>query len=292
MSRIFVVPACVAIAWAAGSLSRQADAADSFDSCTGFITSLPAVVQSQGTWCLRADLSTNVTSGAAIAVGATNNVTIDCNHFKLGGLPGGAGTQAFGIHATGQNITVRHCNVRGFHSGIVLLAGGNSTVEFNRLDGNTVRGIVVGGDGSQVRDNHVADTGGSSLTGPAYGIHVEQGAITVENNRVSGVVPGGGNDFAYGIHQQGEGTQGSVVRGNHITGVMPTGFGTGFGIMGPVFAGSGSVYEANTVMNPPGTPAAGITAGTDSVCVGNRVGGFGINSITGGCTNGGGNLAF
>jgi parallel beta-helix repeat protein len=290
MSR-FSTLACVAIALATSGLPNEAHAAESYNSCTGFITALPTVVHTQGTWCLKQDLSTAITSGVAIATGATNNVTIDCNHFKIGGLAGGAGTLAFGIHASGQNITVRNCSVRGFHTGIVLLSIGNSTVELNRLDGNTVRGIVVAGDGSQVRNNHVADTGGSTQSGPAYGIWFQQGAITVENNRVSGVIPGGGNDFAYGIFQHADGTKGSVVRGNHVTGVIPTGFGTGFGISGPAFAGSGSVFEANTVINPPAA-AAGISAGPDNLCVGNRLGGFGQNSITAGCVNGGGNLVF
>src|SRR5690606_30008425 len=62
-----------------------ATAADSFDSCTGYIDSLPATISSQGVWCLRGHLSTGISSGDAISIN-TNNVTIDCNDFKLGGL--------------------------------------------------------------------------------------------------------------------------------------------------------------------------------------------------------------
>lgn len=50
----------------------------------------------QGVWRLRADISTAVSSGNAITVNS-NNVIIDCNHFKPGGLAAGIGTQAIGI---------------------------------------------------------------------------------------------------------------------------------------------------------------------------------------------------
>ena len=66
-------------------------------------------------WCLRHDLSTSIVSGQAIDIQA-NNVAIDCNDFKIGGLAAGNGSMAVGIHAlTRQNATVRHCNIRGFY---------------------------------------------------------------------------------------------------------------------------------------------------------------------------------
>ena len=108
-------------------------AAESYDNCTGFIDTLPATISTQGTWCLRKDLGTAVTSGAAIAI-ATNNVTIDCNDFKLGGLAAGAGTLAYGIRAANRyNTTVRNCNIRGFFFGLQFWGGGH-TVEDNRFD--------------------------------------------------------------------------------------------------------------------------------------------------------------
>src|SRR5690606_24652633 len=76
--------------------TQPARAAQSYDACTGFIDSVPATISTQGVWCLRKDLSTNITSGNAITI-ATNNVTIDCNDFKLGGLAAGNGSNAFGI---------------------------------------------------------------------------------------------------------------------------------------------------------------------------------------------------
>src|SRR4249920_1444376 len=77
---------------------RLAHAAQSYDNCTGFITSLPATISTQGTWCLKQDLATAVTTGSAILIN-TNNVTIDCNDFKLGGLGAGLATLANGIYS-------------------------------------------------------------------------------------------------------------------------------------------------------------------------------------------------
>ena len=167
-----------------------ARAAASVDSCTGYVPSLPATITTQGTWCLAKDLSTGITSGAAITV-TTNNVTIDCGGYKIGGLPAGPGTGTTGIQALGrQNTTVRDCAVRGFLRGISL-EGNGQVVVGNRLDGNTYLGIFVSGDGGYVRDNRVYDTGGStapmSVSLPFVGIQVE-GAVDVLDNFVSGVL--------------------------------------------------------------------------------------------------------
>src|SRR4029079_7326065 len=111
-------------------ITPDALAAQSYDNCTGYITVLPAIISTQGTWCLKQDLATAITSGAAITIN-TNNVTIDCNNFKLGGLAAGLGTNAYGVFANNRfNATVRHCNVRGFYVGVFLAgaSGGGHAV--------------------------------------------------------------------------------------------------------------------------------------------------------------------
>ena len=96
------------------ALPRPAGAAASYDTCKGFITSLPAIIDTAGTWCLNKDLSTASSNGTAIAINS-DNVTIDCNGYKLGGLAAGEGTLETGIGGYDRrNITVRHCNIRGF----------------------------------------------------------------------------------------------------------------------------------------------------------------------------------
>src|SRR5690606_22871566 len=95
-------------------LPLGAQAAEDYDSCTGYIDSVPVSIHEQGVWCLRKDLSTAITIGQAIYVGG-NNITIDCNGYKLGGLGAGPATQATGIYSyTVTNLSIRRCNIRGF----------------------------------------------------------------------------------------------------------------------------------------------------------------------------------
>src|SRR5690606_14805653 len=102
----------------------------------------------------------------------TNNVTIDCNDFKIGGLAAGSGTATYGIYANDRfNLTVRNCNIRGFQIGIITTEGGGHLIEDNGLDANTYIGIRVRSSGSTIRNNRVVDTGGSTVfRGTAYGI--------------------------------------------------------------------------------------------------------------------------
>jgi hypothetical protein len=212
------------------SQPRCAQAAQSYDNCTGFITSIPATISTQGTWCMKQDLTTAMTSGNAITI-AANNVTIDCNDFKLGGLAAGVGTAAIGIYAIDrQNSTVRRCNIRGFEAGIFLestFAGGN-LVEDNRFDGNTYVAIRVDGDGSAVQRNRVFDTGGSTLGASAYGITSHYN-VDIIDNTVSGVKPRtGGNGSGLGIQTYLNSS--NTVRGNRVSRVLGDGGGTGLGI--------------------------------------------------------------
>ena len=62
--------ACVAAS------SSSAFAAESYDSCNGFIDTVPKVITTQGTWCLRHDVATSQTPIIAIDI-QPSNVTID-----------------------------------------------------------------------------------------------------------------------------------------------------------------------------------------------------------------------
>jgi hypothetical protein len=236
---------------------RTAFSAESYDNCTGYITSLPATISTQGTWCLKQDLATAITSGMAININ-TNNVTIDCNNFKIGGLAAGAGTQAEGIYAAAvQNVTVRNCNIRGFAYGIYLGHYGGFVVEDNRLDGNTEYGIVAIGDGSVVRRNRVLDTGGSSVvtSASAYGIHTVY-SVDVLDNTVSGVAATvGNNGSADGISVQIN--DGGSISGNRVRTVLADGTGQASGIS---FSGGSSrnTIRGNDVI---GSSAPGINYG-------------------------------
>jgi len=185
-------------------LHPAAGRAETFHTCRGFITSLPAVINTQGTWCLRQDLSTSMTSGTAITIAAPN-VTLDCNDYKIGGLTPGVVTQAVGVASQNrQNITVRHCNIRGFLVGLSLVgaSSGGIVVEDNRFERATRVAVQVAGDDSVVRRNVVRDTGGStSQPGLAIAINTS-GEVDILDNTVAGAmaVPDGvGRGEAYGI---------------------------------------------------------------------------------------------
>lgn len=208
-------------------------AAESYDSCTGFIDALPAVVSTQGVWCLRHDLATTIASGNAILVDA-NNVTIACNGFKMGGLSAGLGTGTTGILSYKLNLTVRGCNIRGFKYGATVFGAG-SVIEDNRFEANTVIGINTEGE-VVVRRNLILDTGGnpSSL---AFGAAIAGGA-DFSDNRIDGVFAGSGG-AASGIYVPDD--VGVTIRGNVIKNVAP---------------GSGTAYPINFT-----DPTAAIVAG-------------------------------
>jgi hypothetical protein len=189
--------------------------------CT-VIASLPAVITQQGNYCLAGHLSTGITSSSAIEIQA-NNVILDLNGYKVGGIAAGPGTTAVGIHAADrQNITIKNGTVRGFLRGIFLQDSGASqghVVEDIRADLNTYVGIEVNGSGNIVRNNQVVTTGGSTVLGPnagALGISVAGAGPRVINNDVL-TVSKQGIGVAHGIYFSG--VVGGLALGNRITSV-------------------------------------------------------------------------
>jgi hypothetical protein len=199
-------------------------AAESYDACTGFITVLPATIASAGTWCLDKHLTTSAASGTAIKINV-DNVTVDCNGWRLDGVGAGAGTLTTGIGATARlNATVRNCHVRGFYYGTYLTGGGH-LVEDNLFEGNTYQGIHVRGDGSTVRRNRVLDTGGSSAITAAFGIATYY-SVDIVDNTVSGVLASTGS--AGGI--QTTSNLDASITGNRIRGVVPGAGAASYGV--------------------------------------------------------------
>jgi hypothetical protein len=268
----------------AAAVTPCAFAAESYDNCTGVISSLPTTISTQGTWCLKANLSTGITTGNAITI-TTNNVTIDCNDFKLGGLPAGDATNARGIYALDRlNTTVRNCGVRGFQYGI-LLSGANtagSLIENNRLDNNTYRGVEIAGGGHVVRGNRVVDTGGRPNSSSTAGIYVNGTESQINENLVSGLTVTNTGGLVMGIASMG-GT--SEVSRNLVTGLVPNG-----GINRAITVGSSraSAVRGNTVLSNPSISGTAITANNYNLCSDNKLIGYSIGFV-GGCTNGGNN---
>ena len=275
----------------ASLLAMPSAHAETFDTCNGFITTLPASIGTQGVYCLKQDLSTSAASGQAISINA-NNVTLDCNGYKIGGLAAGSSTLTTGIYAQSKlNITIRNCTLRGFETGIRLSDGtgssGGHVVEDNRLDLNTAIGIYVGGDNSTVRRNFVLNSGGSPFTTYPRGIATE-GNVDVIENTVAGVftaaAPGGG---AMGVETTA--SESSNVVGNRISGLVG---GQVFGIYNS--GGSGHVKNVGNLVTGPSPAQASMAGGIlcndgAGIAKDNVITGWGASYDIYNCTDAGGN---
>ena len=282
--------AAVAIVWASLMAPRAVHAAESYDNCTGFITSLPATISTQGTWCLKQDLSTAITSGEAITVNA-NNVILDCNHFKLGGLAAGLTTFVDGVYTNDHfNVTVRRCSIRGFFRGILFLSttgssGGGHVIEDNRFDGNTFGGAVIMGDGSVIRRNRIYNTGGSTVQAAAYGVY-SVFSIDIFDNIIAGVAStNGDNGWASGIRAVSPISTRTI--GNAIRGVVADGTGNAEGIS--IQTDDHVVIRSNDLAGDAAAGSRGITCafGANSSARDNVISGFASPIVI--CTDGGGN---
>lgn len=281
--------ACVLLAtwWLAAPVPARAETSST---CTDYIDSVPAVIASQGVWCLRGDVSTAQATGNAIEI-AANNVTIDCNDFKIGGLAAGAASTAVGVYAYNRkNAVIRNCNIRGFYQGI-LLTGGSGTqdrsaghlVEDNRVDHSLDTGIrVYPGHGHLVRRNRILDTGGAPNALYSSGIYANADVI---DNTISGLFATAptGNPRAISVFGGGH-----VVRGNIIEGFVTSEAGSAWGIYA---GGSGNRIDDNMIQRAPLGAGYGIRSqDAYTYCSRNIVGGFATNFLQ--CTDMGGNHAY
>jgi hypothetical protein len=282
--------ACVSAA------APSASAAESYDSCSGFVDTVPVVITTQGTWCLRHDIATSLNPITAIDI-QTSNVTIDCNGFKLGGLSAGPGTTSTAIYAYGtlSNITVRRCNIRGFRFGISIYAndpGTGHVVEDNRLEQMTAQGIYVIGHGSVVRRNTVINTGGAPGTTQATAISVLGDAV---DNVVDGMFGEAGvTNFApTGIYSGGVGGIsgfGFLVKGNRVRNLVPKGTGEAWGL---ALAGYAQSVRDNILSLPTPSNGKGVycSLGGEDVLRDNIIRNFSQGTY-GGCSDQGGNVIY
>jgi len=236
--------------------------AETYATCTGFVDSVPTTISTQGNWCLRKDLSTAITSGRAIHIDA-NNVTLDCNGFKVGGLAAGPGSEAKGIFAIDQyNVTIRNCTVRGFQTGIVL-AGGGHLVEDNRIEANLYTGVQASGDGNIVQRNRILDTGGATGGTTSNGFY---GQADLVDNTIAGIFTDAPDGNAIGMYVNGDNQE---ISGNRIRGLV----GDPIGI---IVAGAGVTIRGNNLSAVALVPLGnGITgSGAATACINNTVAGF------------------
>lgn len=200
----------------------HARAGQSHDNCVGYIDSLPAQLNEQGTWCMRANLTTSIDSGGAIQINL-NNVVVDCNGYRIEHtLPG---TGSVGISASGNNHTIRNCDVRGFFVGM-LVAGQNHLIEDNRVLDSGHVGLQVD-PAITIRRNQILRVGNH----PTFEGHIAGivGGSDIYDNLVDGVFANAAvnrHGFVSGISTSGNG----VVTRNRIRNLAPAGTGTATGI--------------------------------------------------------------
>jgi hypothetical protein len=261
------------------SLPSPATAAESYDGCSGYVDALPAVVSSAGTWCLRKDLGTAIRSGTALSITA-NNVTLDCNGFKVGGLAGGSTSTATGISSSASATTIRGCSVRGFATGIHA-SGFGAMIDGNRIEGALALGILMAGDGAVARRNRLLDIGGLAGAATAIG---SSGADRVEiaDNRVDGL--SSLDDGVWGIAVS-DGT-GHVINDNTVRGLVA---GASASAVGVSLAGADAIVADNQLESPVAAGTAFECADSYHLIRDNSVLGF-ATQFGGECVDHGGNV--
>ncbi|HEY0661007.1 MAG TPA: hypothetical protein VGD21_06790 [Lysobacter sp.] len=284
-------PVLALFALLAGAHAAPTLAAEAYDNCTGFIDSLPASISTQGTWCLRKHLFTSMTSGVAITL-ANDNITIDCNNFRLSGYGAGVATNAQGVAAgaSRQNATIRQCRIQGFKYGVALFGAGH-LVEDNRFDGNTYVGILANGDHHVVRRNIIHDTGGRPDEGYSTGIVAATApaslGIRVLDNTIDGVSPAGNGlaeTFPKGIDADGV----VLVQRNRIGGLVMGEHGQAIGIE----LDGRTIARDNELVQNTATEGVGIWGASDttSICRDNDIQGYSIGIADGTCLLAGNNV--
>ena len=188
---------------------------------------------------------------------AANNVTIDCNGFKIGGLQAGQDTATRGIVIEDRmNAVVRDCNVRGFRTGVFADGGGGHIVEDNRIVASVTTGIQVGAAHSVVRRNHVMDTGGTPTEGThAFGIVAING-VDVLDNTVAGVAAtiGGSSIGISSVLNTG-----ATIQDNRVSGLMRSAEGEALGINSVL---GNPVIEGNSLVGLYMTGTTGVNCGS------------------------------
>ena len=265
--------------------ATPAPAAESYDSCSGFIDTIPATITTQGTWCLQHNLTSSSTGIHAVDIQA-DNVTIDCNGFKIGNVPAGINTSSIGIFADNRaDITVRRCTILGFHDGINIdstnVQNGH-LIEDNVLLQNRVNGIIAVGNGAIVRRNRVVNTGGNSSAQASSGI-VTSGDVL--DNVVDGFFAASGvSDFnSVGIQTSGNG---SLVQGNRVRNPVQKGLSPAIGIS--IASGTANEIRDNYVVQGASTSGIAISCNSEGGARNNVMKNY--TTGLGNCDDDGGNV--
>ena len=196
------------------------------DNCTGYIDAVPANVTTGGIWCLRKNLTTSTPSGGVLMF-TGNNVTLDCNGYRIEHTDVSNNAQALVL--TGNNSVVRHCDIRSFYRG-VSVSGSGGLVEDNRFLQTGYLPIYVQSAGGIIRRNHVFGVGNHDSNNGAVTAVVAYGSGDVIDNVIDTVTPranASGNASPTALYLYIVSGQ---VSGNRIRNLVPLGTGAAVGI--------------------------------------------------------------
>jgi len=142
------------------------------------ITKLPYVIKKPGVYVLAKNLTTPLTSGAAIVVNA-DGVTIDMKGFGIRYVPAtpGVATVATGIYCEGfSHLTIRNGCVEGFSWGIRVTSDPMAVIEDITLRTTRTHGIFLMSHAAVIRRCSVLDTTNSSsvvgISALGVGVHI------------------------------------------------------------------------------------------------------------------------
>ncbi len=240
------------------------------------ITTVPMSITAQGLYCLKGNLLTGISTGTAISI-ETNNVTIDMNGWRIGGLAGGDASTAIGISSLGRkNVTVRNGSIRGFAAAIQVSDASSSRHRYEDLviDGAKSAGIIIAGTNHTIRNNQIWNTGDSSVLNGAAGILGSGGLLISSNiigNTISGVLE---TSTSNGLRLSSGGLM-NVIKDNTITNVI--GSAADIGII--LSNMSDTIIQGNRIINQEAVQGqVGISIGSSAniVCAENIVDGFNI----------------
>ncbi len=261
-------------------------------SCTE-IAVVPVIITVQGVYCFKSHIATS-TSATAIEI-QTNNVTIDFNHFKLGGLAA-RGANGYGVYAENRkNITLRNANIRGFAIGVAFvdtsstgvdkLSGGH-IIENSRFDSNRFTGIDISGAGNSVRGNKIINTGGATNYSSATGILTRGPGVEIIDNHVHNTFSS--TSYAAGIRLLSYSHAAQVLH-NRVSESRST-VGDTYGIYHE--SGGNVLIQDNQIVNTSvtGTTAINSRYAAQCLAVNNTLMKFTTPIDT--CTDGGGNTTF
>lgn len=218
-------------------LPAPARAAEGFEACTNFITVLPAVISTPGTWCLTQDLSMSEdVSGPGVQIDA-DDVTLDCNGFRIDSL----NYHTYGIRAVNRrHVTIRRCRIDGFAWNIFLEQSGVGFSEGHLVEDNLVtraaRGAIrLAGHQSVIQRNRVLNSNATDKFASGNLAISTVGNVDVVDNLINGVYNQGVFDGATIAIFSDANLTGSI-RGNRIQNVeriSPTGIGIGIRLYNP-----------------------------------------------------------